>query len=153
MNLTQGKKALSLGFVLLWLLLAADANFAQPDAPGFKAVFLGQEYFQSGRQDMTRYVYLIKADEMPSAGQITSQLLARLPRCPRNEDAAQIGFSFATQQGKSFKAFCGAPSREGLILFFALESSVVPPSWVTIIHTDPRPPNQKLKSNLLETTL
>ena len=152
MNLRHGIKSLSLGFTLLWLLVAT-ANPAQPTAPGFTAIFLGQEYFQSGRQEMTRYRYLIKMDETPAAGQLLPQLPVKPALCAPNKDAAQIGFSFATQEGKAFKAFCGAPSREGLILWFALESSVVPPSWVTIIYTNPRPPNQKLKSNLLETTL
>lgn len=153
MNLRHGKKALSLGFALLWLLLAAPANPAQPDAPGFTAIFLGQEYFQSGRQEMTRYRYLVKMEETPSVGQLLPQLPVKPPRCPLNADATQIGFSFVSQQGASFKAFCGEPSREGIILWFALESSVVPPSWLRIIYTHPRLPNQKIKSNLLETTL
>jgi hypothetical protein len=56
------------------------------------------------------------------------------------------------QDGKRLNGFCAFGKASDLnSIWFALESSVIPPSWVYIELTD-RSNNTKYKSNLAEST-
>ncbi|PYS98373.1 MAG: hypothetical protein DMF65_10385 [Acidobacteria bacterium] len=75
-----------------------------------------------------------------------------LPPCGNNTKASRTWVDIYDQRGKRLYGFCalGKPSDLNH-LWFALESGVVPPSWVYIEMTD-RTTNTKYKSNLAETT-
>ena len=75
-----------------------------------------------------------------------------LPPCGNNTKASRTWVDIYDQRGKRLYGFCalGKPSDLNQI-WFALESGVVPPSWVYIEMTD-RATNTKYKSNLAETT-
>ncbi|PYS69890.1 MAG: hypothetical protein DMF69_15455 [Acidobacteria bacterium] len=58
-----------------------------------------------------------------------------------------------TDNGKRLNGFCALGNTKSLNrLWFALDSTEVPPSWIYIEMTD-RQTNTKYKSNLAETTL
>lgn len=75
-----------------------------------------------------------------------------LPPCGTNTKASRTWVDFYDQSGKRLNGFCALGSAKDLSgLWFALESNVVPPSWVYVEFTD-RKTNTKYKSNLAETT-
>src|SRR5437660_3092165 len=75
-----------------------------------------------------------------------------LPPCGANTKASRTWVDFFDSRGKRLYGFCalGKPSDLGQI-WFALEQSVLPPSYVYIEMTD-RQTNTKYKSNLADTS-
>jgi hypothetical protein len=75
-----------------------------------------------------------------------------LPPCGRNANASRTWIDFFYQSGKRLYGFCALAKPADLNgIYFAIEDSVVPPSWVYIEMTD-RQTNTRYKSNLAETT-
>ena len=75
-----------------------------------------------------------------------------LPPCGRNANASRTWIDFFDQSGKRLYGFCALAKPADLNgIYFAIEDSVVPPSWVYIEMTD-RQTNTRYKSNLAETT-
>ena len=112
---------------------------------------LGQEIYQTGGKDFIRYRYTIENLEA-----YPNELFATapaLPPCGTNTNSSRTWVDFFDQRGKRLYGFCalGKPSDLSK-LWFAVESDVVPPSWVYIEMTD-RQTGTKYKSNLAETTL
>ena len=126
------------------------ATAPPPPIPNPVLYLLGQEFFQQSGKQWTRYRYdvLNKAD-------YPKELFAAapdLPACGMNTKASRTWVDIYDQRGKRLYGFCalGKPDDLGLI-WFALETSVIPPSYVYIELTD-RKTNAKFKSNLAETT-
>ncbi len=108
------------------------------------------EYFQSGGKNYVRY----KFDVMNSADYPADMFAAApsLPPCGQNTKSARTWVDIYDQSGKRLYGFC-ALSKPGDLsgIWFALEETVVPPSWVYVELND-RATNTKYKSNLAETT-
>jgi len=113
-------------------------------------VFRGSESFGSGGKSFIRYKYAVENHQ-----EYPAELFApspALPPCGMNTNASRTWVDFFDQSGHRLNGFCalGRPADLNKI-WFALESDVVPPSWVYMEMMD-RQTNTKYKSNLSETT-
>ena len=137
------------------LILTARATGGVPTTmqspPNPVLMFLGQEYYETGGKQWTRYGYAVANSEA-----YPNELFAAapdLPPCGQNTRAARTWVDIYAQDGKRLNGFCALTNRDGLgQLWFALESGVIPPSWVYVEMVDRRT-NSKYKSGLTETTL
>ena len=121
-----------------------------PPLPNPVIYFMGSEIFQQGGKTYIRYRYdVFNKDQYP-----TDMFAAapNLPPCGANTKASRTWVDLYDQSGKRLYGFCalGKPADLNQI-YFALEESVVPPSWIYIEMTD-RQTNTKYKSNLADTT-
>lgn len=145
------RKVTAIIVCLFSMLMASAAAQSTPKVlPNPVLALLGQEPFQAGGKDFTRYRYTIENLEA-----YPNELFAAapaLPPCGRNTRASRTWVDFFDQRGKRLQGFCalGKPSDLSGI-WFAMEDGIVPPSWVYIEMTD-RQTNTKYKSNLAETT-
>ena len=132
-------------FVLLTTTHTTNASIPNP------VLYLTHsETVTTNGKDYVRYYYdILNKDEYPK------DLFAAaptLPPCGANTKASRTWVDFYDQSGKRLNGFCALGSPKDLSdLWFALESNVVPPSWVYVEFTD-RQTNTKYKSNLAETT-
>ncbi len=141
---------------LLFALLALMTVLASPglaSAPVLSnpMIYLsGTEVFQSGGKQFIRYRYdVFNKDSYPAEMFAASP---DLPPCGLNTKASRTWVDIYTQSGKRLYGFCALKSPADLSqIWFALEESEVPPSWVYIELND-RQTNTKYKSNLAETT-
>ena len=152
MRLTTSKKTASLLIALVLIVLATKsvATTPPPPLPNPVLYFLEQEVFLESGKEWIRYRYdvLNKAD-------FPAELFApapALPPCGLNTKASRTWVDIYDQRGKRLYGFCalGKPDDLGQI-WFAMETSVIPPSYVYIELTD-RQTNTRYKSNLAETT-
>ena len=124
------------------------ATFAPPNPV---LAFMGPEFFEANGKQWTRYRYFVA-----NAEQYPNELFAAapdLPPCGKNASASRTWVDFYDQSGKRLYGFCALGNNSGLgQIWFALETDVLPPSWVYIEMTD-RKTNTKYKSNLAETTM
>ena len=138
---------------VLFLAVTALATLATAQAPLAKPVLalLGQEPFQAGGKQFIRYRYWVaNADAYPNALFAASP---NLPPCGANTKAARTWVDFYSKAGKRLNGFCALGSNADLNgIWFALESDVIPPSYVHIEMTD-RQTNTKVTSNEADTTL
>jgi hypothetical protein len=113
-------------------------------------VLANQESYQTGGKSFIRYNYFVE-----NASVYPNTLFAaapNLPPCGSNTKASRTWVDIYDSRGKRLYGFCSLGKAAELNkLWFALESDVVPPSWVYIELTD-RSNNNKYKSNLAETT-
>ena len=140
-----------LGVVTLILVLAAQGVASAPPTPNPIIYFLGAEYVTLNGKQITRYHYdVANKDAYPDAMFAASP---NLPPCGSNTKAARTWVDIYDQSGKRLNGFCalGKSSDLGKI-WFALETDVIPPSYVYIELND-RQTNTKYKSNLADTTL
>lgn len=108
------------------------------------------EYFQSGGKNFVRY----KFNVMNSADYPADMFAAApsLPPCGKNANSSRTWVDIYDQQGKRLYGFCALSKPADLnSLWFALEETVIPPSYVYVELND-RATNTKYKSNLAETT-
>lgn len=151
MRFTISKKAaaLSVGLVLTGLFVGGVST-AQSPLPNPVLMFTGPEYVTISGKEMTRYRYAVD-----NASVYPEELFAAapdLPPCGQNTKSSRTWVDIYDQTGKRLNGFCALGSREGLgKLWFALESGVVPPSWIYVELID-RKTNTKYKSSLAETT-
>ena len=138
-----------LAAVVFALALVIPTRAAAPPNP--MLVFLGQEYLVINGKNMTRYNYDVANKDLYPADMFAAA--PALPPCGQNTKASRTWVDIYDQSGKRLNGFCalGKPADLGRI-WFALDSNVIPPSWVYIELTD-RQTNTKYKSNLAETTL
>ena len=143
------KPILLFPFLLLVLVLTPIVGSA-PAIPNPVLYLTGTEVFQSNGKTFIRYKFdvLNKAD-FPAA---MFAAAPSLPPCGANTKSSRTWVDIYDQSGKRLYGFCafGKPSDLSGI-WFGLEESVVPPSWVYIELND-RQTNTKYKSNLAETT-
>ena len=112
--------------------------------------FVGQESFSTGGRPMMRYRYgVLNALSYPDA---MFAAAPTLPPCGANTKAGRTWVDLYTQGGKRLNGFCALQASSNLDgIWFALDESVVPPSWIYIELTD-RQTGTKYRSNLAETT-
>jgi hypothetical protein len=113
--------------------------------------FTGQEVFTTGGKEFIRYSF-----DVANKQAYPNELFAAspdLPPCGGNTKAARTWVDIYEQSGKRLNGFCAFSKSADLgKIWFALETSQVPPSWVYIELTD-RKTGTKYKSNLADTTL
>jgi hypothetical protein len=152
MRLSTRKKTTSLLIALVLIVLATKGGATAPPLPTPNPVlyFLEQEVFHQSGKEWIRYRY-----DVLNRANYPAELFAAapaLPPCGQNTKASRTWVDVFDQRGKRLNGFCafGKPDDLGL-LWFAMETSVIPPSYVYIELTD-RQTNTKYKSNLAETT-
>ncbi len=152
MRLTTRKKTASLLIALVLIALATKsvATTPPPPLPNPVLYFLEQEVFHQSGKEWIRYRY-----DVLNRADYPAELFAAapaLPPCGLNTKASRTWVDIYDQRGKRLYGFCalGKPDDLGQI-WFAMETSVIPPSYVYIELTD-RQTNTKYKSNLAETT-
>ena len=144
-------KTKSLLFVpLLVVMLSAQAVVSAPPLPSPVIYFSGREMSQQGGKTYIRYHYdVFNKLEYPAA---MFAAAPNLPPCWANTKSSRTWVDLFDQSGKRLYGFCALAKPADLNqLYFALEESVIPPSWIYIEMTD-RQTNTKYKSNLAETT-
>ena len=152
MRLTTRRKrrSLPIAFVLIVLATRSVVTAPPPTTPNPVLYFLDQQVFQLSGKEWIRYRYdvLNKAD-------FPAELFAAapaLPPCGRNTKASRTWVDFFDEHGKRLYGFCALGKPDDLAqIWFAMETDVIPPSYVYIELTD-RQTNTKYKSNLAETT-
>ena len=141
--------------LLAGLALAAFASdgvsTASPPLPNPMLYFMGQEPFEANGKQWMRYRFGV--DNSASYPNDMFAAAPDLPPCGQNTKASRTWVDLYDQSGKRLNGFCalGAPKDLNQI-WFALETDVVPPSWIYIEMND-RKTSTKYKSNLAETTL
>lgn len=141
---------------LLLLVIAAfgfgvkQQAASAPPLPNPVIYFMGSEPFQQGGKTYIRYRYDVFNKDAYPANMFAAA--PNLPPCGANTKASRTWIDLFDQGGKRLYGFC-AISKPGDLnqIYFALEESVAPPSWIYIEMTD-RQTNTKYKSNLAETT-
>lgn len=157
MNFPVVKKAVLFSASLLVFMLATETVLTtpptspRPPLPNPILIFLGQEPITVGDKQMTRFNYAVfNFDGYPN------ELFAAspgLPPCGKNTKASRTCVDIYEQSGKRLNGFCALGKASDLNqIWFALDQSILPPSWIYIELTD-RKTNTKYKSNLAETSL
>lgn len=154
MNFKTRKKAVVFLLILAMLMMANRAilasRVAQRALPNPVAILLSPAYYEQGGKQWTRYNlavfnYTDYPNEMFAAA-------PALPPCGQNTKAARTWVEIMDQSGKRLYGFCAISTNEDLTkLWFALETDVIPPSWVYVVLND-RQTGKTYKSNLVETT-
>ena len=140
-----------LAVVTLILVLAVQGIASAPVLPNPILYFLGPEYVEIGGKQMIRYHYdVLNKDLYPDDMFAKSP---NLPPCGTNTQAARTWVDIYNQSGKRLNGFCALGKSADLgKIWFAMEESVIPPSYIYIELND-RKTNTKYKSNLADTTL
>jgi hypothetical protein len=108
------------------------------------------EYFQSSGKNYVRYLFGVDNSAAYPADMFAAA--PGLPPCGQNTKASRTWVDIYDQQGKRLYGFCALSKPADLNgIWFALEETVVPPSYVYIELND-RATNTKYKSNLSDTT-
>lgn len=133
------------------MLMPTIASHATPPLPNPVLVFTGAEYYTTGGKQFTRYRYTV--DNLAAYPDNLFAASPNLPPCGKNTKASRTWVDFFDQRGKRLYGFCALGKAADLSgIWFALETDVIPASWIYIEMTD-RQTNTKYKSNLAETVL
>jgi hypothetical protein len=145
------RKSTVLAVVTLLLVFAIDSSASAPVLPNPVLYFLGQEYLTISGKNFTRYHFdVLNKNEYPDTLFAPSPAL---PPCGSNTKSARTWVDLYDQNGKRLNGFCALQKSADLNgIWFALETGVIPPSWIYIELND-RKTNTKYKSNLADTTL
>jgi hypothetical protein len=140
-----------LAVVTLTFVLAAQGVASAPPLPNPIVYFVGPEYVTISGKQMIRYHYdVLNKDAYPD------EMFAKspnLPPCGANTQAARTWVDLYDQSGKRLNGFCALGKSSDLSkIWFALEETVIPPSYIYIELND-RKTSTKYKSNLADTTL
>jgi hypothetical protein len=151
MKFRIGKRSMvCLASLGLMLLAAGGGATAQRPLPNPVLVFTAPEFFQQGGKQWIRYRFNV--DNFNVYPKEMFAAAPDLPPCGQNTKASRTWVDVYEQSGKRLYGFCAFGSPDDLNkVWFALESDVIPPSWVYIELTD-RKTNTKYKSGLSETT-
>jgi hypothetical protein len=132
-------------------LMPTTTSQATPPLPNPVLYLTNIEYFTTGGKQYTRYRYMV--DNFASYPDSFFAASPSLPPCGANKNASRTWVDFYDQSGKRLYGFCALGKSQDLNgIWFALETEVVPPSWIYIELTD-RQTQTKYKSNLAETAL
>ena len=142
--------SLLLGLLLITLATKSVATAPQPVLPNPVLYMTTSEPYQTGGKEFMRFRFdVLNKDAYPA------ELFAAapdLPPCGANTKSSRTWVDIFDQRGKRLYGFCALSSPADLNgIWFALESSEVPPSYVYIEMND-RKTNTKYKSNLADTT-
>jgi len=144
------RKTSVLAVVTLILLMATQGVASAPVLPNPVLYLLGQEYFETAGKQFIRYRFDVFNKDMYPDDLFAAS--PNLPPCGSNTKAARTWIDFYDQSGKRLNGFCALGKAADLhSIWFALETDLVPPSWIYIEMND-RATGTKYKSNLAETT-
>ena len=152
MNFTNRKKASVLLLTLSVLMLANQTVLAMPtaDPPNPVVILLAPAFFEQEGKQWTRYNLMVD-----NFNAYPNELFApspNLPPCGLNKKAARTWVEILDSRGKRLYGFCALATHDDLTkLWFALETNIVPPSYVYVVLND-RLTNKTYKSNLVDTT-
>lgn len=152
MSFTTRQKASLFLLIISLLMLATQAALAAQAEPANPIAYLvGQEYYEQDGKQWTRYkLAVLNYEAYPN------ELFAPapdLPPCGLNTKAARTWVEILDERGKRIYGFCALASHHDLNkLWFALETNVIPPSYVYVVLND-RKTGKTYKSNIVETTL
>ncbi|MCA1555640.1 MAG: hypothetical protein LC747_03020 [Acidobacteria bacterium] len=133
----------------LLLLAAGGISRAQSPLPNPVIFFTGPEFFQATGKQWTRYKFSV--DNLDAYPNELFAAAPELPPCGKNTKASRTWIDIYDSNGKRLNGLCALGSRKDLgSAWFALESDVIPPSWIYLELTD-RKTGTKYKSNLAET--
>ena len=145
------RKKTVLAVATLILVFATQSSAAAPVLPNPILYFLGAEFVEINGKQITRYRF-----DVANKDQYPDDMFAAapaLPPCGSNTKAARTWIDLYDQGGKRLNGFCALGKSADLNgIWFALDTGVVPPSWIYIEMND-RKTNTKYKSNLADTTL
>ena len=134
----------------LALMVATHASADAPVVPNPILYFVTSEPYQSAGKTFMRYRYDVHNKEL-----FPKELFAAapaLPPCGNNTKSSRTWVDVYTSRGIRLQGFCAFQSPDDLgKIWFALEATEVPPSYIYIELTD-RQTNTKYKSNLADTT-
>ncbi len=135
---------------VLTFILAAQGVASAPPIPNPIIYLSGFEAFSQGGKNFIRYRYdVFNKDQYPA------EMFApapALPPCGTNTKSSRTWIDIYDSRGKRLFGFCNLSKPSDLSqLWFALEDTVIPPSYIYIEMTD-RQTNTKYKSNLADTT-
>jgi hypothetical protein len=144
-------KRTMLALATLLLVFVTQSSASAPVLPNPILYFMGQEFVEISGKNYTRYHFdVLNKDAYPDDLFAASP---QLPPCGTNTKAARTWVDIYDQTGKRLNGFCALGKAADLgKIWFALETGVIPPSWVYIELND-RKTNTKYKSNLSDTTL
>jgi hypothetical protein len=150
MKIFARKKSV-LAVAILVLVLTSQGSAAAPVLPNPILYFIGAEFVEINGKQVTRYRFdVLNKDQYPNDMFAASPAL---PPCGTNTKAARTWVDLYDQRGKRLNGFCALGKSADLNgIWFALETDVVPPSYIYIELND-RQTNTKYKSNLADTTL
>lgn len=142
--------SLLLSLLLIMTVTKSATTAPQPPLPNPVLYLMGLEAYTVGGKDFTRYKYgVLNYDSYPAALFASAPAL---PPCGANTKSSRTWVDIFDSRGKRLYGFCALGKPDDLNgIWFALESDVVPPSWIYIEMND-RQTNTKYKSNLAETT-
>jgi hypothetical protein len=142
--------------LLACLTLSCLAGHTAPTASAPRALpnpvlYLTQvESFQNDGKNYVRYRFGVA-----NSAEYPAEMFAaapELPPCGKNAKSSRTWVDIYDQAGKRLYGFCALTKPDDLnSIWFALEETAVPPSYVYVELTD-RATNTKYKSNLAETT-
>jgi hypothetical protein len=154
MNFKTRTKA-SLFLLILSILMTANQAAlsatvtAQSVLPNPVAILLSPAYFEQGGKQWTRYNLMVTNYEIYPNTMFAAA--PNLPPCGQNTKASRTWVEIMDQSGKRLYGFCALGTNTDLTkLWFALESDIIPPSWVYVVLND-RQTGKTYKSNLVET--
>ncbi len=146
---TRTKLMLLVACITLTIIAHDRVSSRQAALPNPVLVFTGPEFYEYGGKSWTRYKYAVENHN--AYPNVLFASAPALPPCGKNTDASRTWVDIYDQSGRRLNGFCALKIPADLAkVWFALESDVVPPSWVYIEMTD-RQTNTKYKSNLAET--
>ena len=150
MRFSFNTRCLILFSLVLTLTVLAQGVASAPPLPNPVLYFAGTQIVPEKGKNYIRYHYdVFNKDQYPA------DLFAaapNLPPCGANTKSSRTWVDVYTQQGKRLYGFCALAKPQDLNqIYFALEDSEIPPSWIYIEMTD-RQTNTKYKSNLAETS-
>jgi hypothetical protein len=152
MRFRTGKLSMMFLASLGLMLFAAGggATAQRPPLPNPVLFYTAPEFFQQGGKQWIRYRFNV--DNFAVYPKEMFAAAPDLPPCGQNTKASRTWVDIYEQNGKRLNGFCAFGSPDDLNkVWFALESDVIPPSWVYMELTD-RKTNTKYKSGLAETT-
>jgi len=134
----------------LSFVLSITAHTTNAQVPNPILYLTHTEAVTTNGKEFIRYNYdILNKDSYPADFFAAAPTL---PPCGSNAKASRTWVDFYDQSGKRLNGFCALGSPKDLSkIWFAVESNVIPPSWVYVEFTD-RKTNTKYKSNLAETT-
>lgn len=131
-------------------LMAQTPQTTATGQPSPVLVYLGPEFYTVDGKEFTRYRFTVE-----NLDKYSPELFAPspdLPPCGSNKRASRTWVDFYEQGGRRLYGFCALSKPQELNgIWFAVETGVVPPSWVYIEFTDRRT-NTKYRSGLVETS-
>ena|SRR5215475_1025960 len=131
-------------------LLLVAYNVASAPIPNPVIYLMRVEPYEQGGKHYLRYRYdVLNKDRYPAE---MFAAAPNLPPCGTNTKSSRTWINVYDQAGKRLNVFCALTRTSELNgLWFALEETVIPPSFVYVEFTD-RKLKKNYKSNLAETT-